>query len=119
MEFFFIIAVIVIWFVWKSNKKQKQQEIIQQAAAKYLIWVVIGALISVWAFQLDGIFIGATRAKEMRNAMFLSFFAYLLCILVLVPIFENHGLWLAFLIFLSFRGITLGVRYPRLERELT
>ena len=92
---------------------------VQQEAAKYLIWVVIAPLISVWAFQLDGIFIGATRAKEMRNAMFVSFFAYLLCILVLVPIFENHGLWLAFLIFLSFRGITLGVRYPRLERELT
>ena len=92
---------------------------VQKESEKYLVWVIIAPIVSVWAFQLDGIFIGATRAKDMRNAMFLSFAAYLICLFFLVPAFDNHGLWLAFTIFMSFRGATLLARYPQLEQQLT
>jgi MATE family multidrug resistance protein len=67
--------------------------------------------------MLDGIFIGATRTRDMRNMMALSCLAYALAAAVLVPPFGNHGLWLAFLASFVIRGVTLGLRYPALERQ--
>lgn len=87
------------------------------AARAYLPWMVAAPLLGVAAWMLDGIFIGATRSKDMRNMMIISFAIYVGCVLALVPIFENHGLWLAFNIAFVARGITLGLRYPALERS--
>ena len=86
---------------------------------QYFGWVIISPIVSVWAFQLDGIFIGATRAKDMRNAMLVSFLIYLLLVLYLVPLLGNHGLWLAFTMFMVARGVTLMALYPRLEKTIT
>lgn len=86
---------------------------------QYFGWVIISPIVSVWAFQLDGIFIGATRAKDMRNAMLVSFLIYLLLVLYLVPLLGNHGLWLAFTMFMIARGVTLMALYPRLEKTIT
>ena len=66
--------------------------------------------------MLDGIFIGATRSRDMRNMMILSAAVYVAAIMVLVPSFGNHGLWAALLISFVARGVTLGLRYPALER---
>ena len=93
-------------------------EEVRQTARIYLPWLVISPFISVWSFQLDGIYIGATRSQAMRNAMIISMAVFCLCTLWLIPLFANHGLWLAFTIFFAMRGITLGVWYPRIERSL-
>ena len=66
--------------------------------------------------MLDGIFVGATRSGDMRNMMALSFGVYVICVMLLVPALGNHGLWLAMLISFVARAITLGARYPALER---
>jgi len=71
-------------------------------------------LISVWSYLLDGIFIGATRSAEMRNAMIVSLAVYLAATWTLMPIWGNHGLWLAFLIFMAARAFTLGAYYRRI-----
>ncbi|HCK15208.1 TPA: hypothetical protein DHW51_13885 [Candidatus Poribacteria bacterium] len=89
---------------------------VQAATGQFFIWIVISPIISVWAFQFDGIFIGATRAREMRNAMIVSFSFYLVLMVSLVDYMGNHGLWLAFSIFMIARGATLIALYPRLER---
>jgi len=89
---------------------------VQAATGQFFIWIVISPIISVWAFQFDGIFIGATRAREMRNAMIVSFAFYLVLMVSLVDYMGNHGLWLAFSIFMIARGATLIALYPRLER---
>ncbi len=73
-------------------------------------------LISVWSFQLDGIFIGATRAAEMRNAMPGSVAVYRAALHLLVPALGNHGLWLALMIFIAVRAITLALYYPRVVK---
>ena len=86
---------------------------------QYFGWVIISPIVSVWAFQLDGIFIGATRAKDMRNAMLISFLIYLLLVFYLVPLLGNHGLWLAFTMFMVARGVTLMALYPRLEKTIS
>jgi MATE family multidrug resistance protein len=70
----------------------------------------------VWSYQLDGIFIGATRGRAMRNAMVVSFAVYLVALAGLVPLWANHGLWLAFLVFMVARALTLLAAYPALAR---
>ena len=89
---------------------------VQEAARIYLPWMVAAPLAGVAAWMLDGVFIGATRSQDMRNMMVVSFLIYVGAVLVLVPIFGNHGLWMAMLISFVVRGITLGLRYPALER---
>lgn len=79
---------------------------VHDVALLYLPWLVAMPLISMWCFLLDGIFIGATKGKEMRNGMFVStcsFFA----VFFLFQYWENHALWLAMLSFMAMRGITL------------
>ncbi len=84
----------------------------------FLPWAVALPLVSVWGFQLDGIFIGATRGREMRNMMILSLLAYLGVSAVLIPALGNHGLWLSLLFFMAMRGLTLAFCYPGLERAV-
>ena len=91
---------------------------VQQVARQFLPYMVAAPLVGCAAWMLDGIFIGATRSKDMRNMMALSFAIYWGAILVLVPVLGNHGLWLALLISFIARGVTLGVRYPALERSI-
>jgi MATE family multidrug resistance protein len=91
---------------------------VRTTAAEYLPWLIIAPIISVWSFQLDGIFIGTTRAVAMRNAMLLSLIIFLAAVWLLLPLWGNHGLWAALMIFMATRGITLGVWYPRIVRDL-
>ncbi len=84
------------------------------AAAVFLPWMIISPLISIWSFQLDGIFIGAGYTREMRNAMLFSMLAYLLLLSVLIPWWGNHGLFLSLSLFMIIRELTLGFYYPRI-----
>lgn len=84
-------------------------------ARRFLPWVVAAPVVGCAAWMLDGIFIGATRTREMRNMMAVSLGVYGLAALVLVPVFGNHGLWGALMISFVARGVTLGLLYPRLE----
>jgi MATE family multidrug resistance protein len=89
---------------------------VQQAARLYLPHMVAAPLLGALAWMLDGVFIGATRTKDMRNMMILSFLGYCGLVLLLLPSFGNHGLWMAMNGFFILRGISLALRYPALER---
>ncbi|MGJ8627667.1 MAG: MATE family efflux transporter [Sulfitobacter sp.] len=89
---------------------------VQDVARSYLPYMIAAPLAGCAAWMLDGIFIGATRSRDMRNMMAISFVVYVVAALILVPSMGNHGLWLSLLISFVVRGITLGVRYPALER---
>lgn len=92
---------------------------VREAAGNYLVWAALAPLVAVWGFLMDGVFIGATWTRTLRNAMVVSVAVYLAAWAVLMPIFGNHGLWLAFLLFLAARSTTLGVAYGRrLKRPL-
>ena len=75
--------------------------------------------LSAGAFQLDGVFIGATRTRAMRDAALWSLVGFLGLSWVLVPALANHGLWIAFVAYVVLRALTLGRRLPALRRELT
>ena len=92
-------------------------EEVRAVAKQYLGWAAIVPIAGVMAYQFDGIFIGATRTADMRNMMLLSLAIFMAMWAILTPIFGNHGLWAAMVIFLSFRALTLGARYPALVRS--
>jgi MATE family multidrug resistance protein len=78
---------------------------IRETALDYLPWLILSPIVSVWSFLYDGVFVGATRAREMRNIMVGSaLLAFLPAWYVLRPL-GNHGLWFAFMLFMAARGI--------------
>ena len=89
---------------------------LRTAAYGFLPYVAALPVVSVWAFVADGVFFGATRGREMRNSMFLAVTAFIISAAILTPLWGNHGLWIAFLIFMAARGAVLGVIYWRADR---
>jgi MATE family multidrug resistance protein len=83
---------------------------------RFLPWVVISPLAVVIGFQLDGIFIGATRAGEMRNGMIVTVPLFIIASFALSGLFGNHGLWAAFTLYFLLRAATLAVYMPRIRR---
>lgn len=83
------------------------------AANTYLPWVVALPMVAVWAYLYDGVFVGATRSREMRDIMLISaFFVFVPAWLILRPL-GNHGLWLALTVFLASRSIGMHYYYRR------
>ena len=93
-------------------------EEVREAAGYYLLWSVAMPALSVAAFQFDGIFLGATMGRQMRNMMIVSVVLYLVLCAVLIPLWGNHGLWFAFAAFMALRGLTLGAVYPAVRRAI-
>ena len=90
---------------------------VRDQALVFLPWCVTYVLVSVAAFQLDGVFIGATATRDMRNAALVSAAAFIAGGTVLVHLLGNHGLWLAFVGYVVVRALTLLVRYPAVCRQ--
>lgn len=86
---------------------------IRAAAMRYLPWMIVSPLVSVWSFLYDGVYVGATRAREMRNIMLISTFVVFLPSWYFLQGLDNHGLWLAFMLFLASRGIGMHIIYRR------
>lgn len=76
----------------------------------YLPWIMVMPLISMWCFLFDGIFIGLTRAKDMRNSMFVSTVIGFFLVWYLTREHGNHALWAAMTGFMAMRGLTLALR---------
>lgn len=89
---------------------------VRAVAKDYLGWMVLAPLFGIAAWMLDGIFIGATRTRDMRNMMAVSAAVYFIAAPILSGAYGNHGLWMAMLLSFVARGVTLGLRYPALER---
>ena len=95
-----------------------KDQLVLRETFNYLPWLILSPIISVWSFHLDGVFIGATRTKEMRNAMILSFIIFLISLYILVPIWANHGLWASYMIFMIFRALTLSYFYKNIKASV-
>ena len=84
-------------------------------ALQYLPWLVLSPLIAVWCFVFDGVFIGATQGKAMRDSMIFALFAIFIPALWLAKGHGNHGLWAAFMLFFAARGASMIVLFFRLN----
>lgn len=88
-------------------------EAVRAEAGMYLFWAALTALSGALAFQMDGVFIGATWSRDMRNMMLISLALFIALSVVLSDRWGNLGLWIAFNIFLAARGFTLLALLPR------
>ena len=86
---------------------------VRATAIRYLPFLVASPLVSVWCFLYDGVFVGATRSREMRDIMVVSAFAVFLPAWFVLRPLDNDGLWLALLAFLASRGIGMHFYYRR------
>ena len=82
-------------------------EEIRKLSSSYVIWLIILPLISSFCYQFDGIFIGASQTKELRNAMIFSVLSYLIISIVLTKLLLNNGIWISLCIFMILRALSL------------
>ena len=94
------------------------QEAVLSMASAFLPWMIVAPVISVWSFQLDGIFIGVGHTREMRNAMIVSTLGYLALVWLLLPLLGNHGLFLALTLFMLLRALSLYFYFPGIKRAI-
>ena len=91
---------------------------VRRTAREFVPWVVCMPLVAIWAFQMDGIYIGTTQMRSLRNNMFVALVSYLAIAVWAVPTLGNHGMWLALTGFMMVRSATLLLGYPRIERQI-
>ena len=82
-------------------------ESIRNLSSSYAVWLILMPFISSFCYQFDGIFIGASQTKELRNAMVFSVFSYLLISLYLTKIMGNTGIWISLCLFMVLRALSL------------
>jgi len=106
-----LFAPLVISFITKDVQ-------VQAIAEQHAVYAGVYIIVSFVAFQLDGVFIGATRSKEMRNTSIISLLVLIGAGTVLTQYYGNIGLWISFIIYVIARGVSLGAYMPKLVREL-
>ena len=107
ISFMFALVYIIlgenIFMILTNNSK------VIDNARPYFIWIAIIPLISFASFLWDGIYIGATAGKAMRNSMIISsLLVFFPAFIILRRLIGNHGLWAAFILFMISRTVTLG-----------
>ena len=108
---------VVLFSPWLIGLMTKEVEV-QLIAERQTVYAGIYILVSFVAFQLDGVFIGATQSKEMRNASLFSLLILILVGTVFTDQLGNDGLWMSFIVYVFVRGVSLGMYFPKLLRNL-
>ncbi len=88
---------------------------VRAEARIYLPWLALSPLIGVGGWMFDGIFVGATLAREMRNTVIVSTLVYAVIVAALLPVWGNHALWAGLMAMNLMRGVVMAFLYPRAE----
>ena len=113
-----VLALLLLLFGSPAVVVLTDIEPVQAAAQGSLFLAAIYIFLSFAAFQLDGIFIGASFTRQMRNAAILSIAAFLLAWWMLMDRFGVKGLWWAMIIYVSARAYALLLFYPALRKSI-
>ena len=109
-----LLLALVLWFAGNFFiDRLTTLEAVRDLAREFLPFCAAYVLLSFAAFQFDGIFIGTTQSRPLRNAAVVSTALFALMAFPLAQQFGNHGLWLAFIGFVVVRALALGAYYPR------
>ncbi len=92
-------------------------EILRFISFQHILWVIIIPPIACFCYQLDGIFIGASQTKEIRNAMIVSVLSYIGVSIFFTKYLDNHGIWLSLLLFMIFRSLTLQYYFKNILKK--
>ena len=112
--------ISIIYFLGKNQFISIMTDLpdIKNLSLAYSYWVIFIPFISSFCFQFDGIFIGASQTKELRNAMIVSVTIYIVCAIFLADTFSNTGLWISLCIFFALRALSLFYFLPRIYQRL-
>ena len=102
-----IISIFYFFFSNYAISLMSDIEEVKQLSSKFIIWLIILPFIASFCYQFDGIFIGASQTKELRNAMMFSVFCYLIISIVLTKYYLNTGVWISLCIFMFLRALSL------------
>ncbi len=86
-------------------------------AREYVVYAALLPIVAVWCYLLDGMFLGAALNIAVRNAMLQAMAIYLIILFTLPRYYGLDGLWIAVMIFMGLRGVTLAFRWNRLLRS--
>ena len=101
--------ISIIYFFINENVINLMSDIeeIRKLSSSYVIWLILLPFIASFCYQFDGIFIGSSQTKELRNAMIFSVFCYLLISILLTKYLSNNGVWISLCLFMILRGLSL------------
>ena len=102
-----IVSILYLIFFKQIINIITDVEILRFISYKHFIWIIIIPPVASFCYQLDGIFIGASQTKEIRNAMIISVASFIVISIYLTKQFGNHGLWFSLFLFMIFRSLTL------------
>ena len=102
-----IISIIYFFSYEQVINLMSDLEEIRKLSSSYVIWLIIFPLISSFCYQFDGIFIGASQTKQLRNAMIFSVFSYLIISIFLTKLLFNNGIWISLCVFMILRALSL------------
>ena len=112
-----IISIIYLVFFKEIINIITDIEILRFISFQHILWVIIIPPIACFCYQLDGIFIGASQTKEIRNAMIVSVLSYIGVSIFLTKYLDNHGIWLSLLLFMIFRSLTLQYYFKNILKK--
>ena len=92
-------------------------EMLRFISYKHFLWVILIPPVASFCYQLDGIFIGASQTKEMRNAMIISVTGFIVISIYFTKYFGNHGLWFSLMFFMILRSLTLKFYFNKILRK--
>ena len=113
----FISAIFIIFFKDMINIIT-DIDLIRFISYKYFFWIIIIPPVASLCYQLDGIFIGASQTKDLRNAMIIAVIFYIIISIYSTKYFNNHGLWLSLFIFMILRSLTLNLFLKKITKRL-
>ena len=103
-----LLISIIYFFISKHviNLMSDIEEI-RLLSSNYSIWLIIMPFIASFCYQFDGIFIGVSQTKELRNAMIFSVTSFLILSIILTKYYFNTGVWISLCIFMILRALSL------------
>jgi multidrug resistance protein, MATE family len=112
-----IISVLYLFFFKDIINLITDIEILRFISYQHVFWIIVIPPLASFCYQLDGIFIGASQTKEIRNAMIISVLCFISISIYLSRYFENHGIWFSLMLFMILRALTLQFYFKKILRK--
>ncbi len=116
LSFFTSLLISLTYLIFFKNiiNMLTDLEYLRFLSYSFMIWIILIPPIASFCYQYDGIFIGTSQTKELRNAMIISCIIFIISSEYLVMVFANHGIWLSFVIFMVLRSLTLRMYFSKI-----
>jgi MATE family multidrug resistance protein len=116
-----VVCIVIYLFWWKNILglfvgEESQLPQILEVAQRYIGWVIAIPMAAALPFLMDGIMVGATQSRIMRDSMIYSTIAYFAIFYSMRPLIGNNALWLAFSSYMFLRGALQYFMSARLKK---